>query len=1216
MPTAQELQAAIAAVSAGNQTAEQAAMVNAAYNQNALPITPAVAQTSGYTQEQQADAAYEAAKHQRLFHPQEYYGFQYADVANMPLSQIAARYGEGAADATQSYYQQHPSARAQAIVKQYEEQQSFVNVGYSGLGYQQGTIVPNVLAGEGGFTGRAKEYKDQWQPLVRSQYDLGILPERTETVPVRDLSSGMLSGSKMVAALEGGRTVDIYSPWGEFTQTKTENAKGLLGYNTGELGIYVKPYGHSTYMLTGGGGRNALQSGMFSVDKALTPYVVDRGDVGSYVLPSGTGMSRLGAEAYGGFVRPLDDRTLAPNDAISRFGEGANNLANFVAQVAGGKAEAPGAKIPWSVGANAPALQYMDQSGVIAGSAIEIPGAGRIVGSKTVASVGGASDIVYSEATAKQPFVSARYNAAPESQNEYVPSGLFGLGGLLPTVTREQFGAYVTASKSRPLESTFEMQGAMLSPAASVVGGVASRLTFGLSEFVYKPTPIVEDMGSTRSAKVETFDLPTTRDTAITKLPESSTMSGGNQTITDLGIWLTGSRESIDRTNPAAVKGYNEKADLFNRMQQQNPVIITTTGGTKEVVTETGGSRTVTTEFGETKQRVYASEWDKFVEGSGRVARYVTGLTEAKQAAYFETIKTAPGVLGEVKRGVFYFGTETINKPAELAPAAILGYGLGRAAGMVPGFLGQVGAGTGLTAKAATFLETPGGASIAKAGAVGVFGGAYTWGVTEGLLASPEKTKENIYRSGPALAAMYGGAGGFNWIGETRIVRGGSNPAGATFSGVQIQDTYFGGGRTPTGQRYAGAFSPVESYVVTGNVPVPAARPVRLGLPDLSKSSPAGYTDAGVGGEWVKPMQLPSEPTPMRTVQQSAGGMYARPEAVRDMTWDRPLVERNAKGYSPSDTTGRITEDFYARSTVPEPYEQKVTWKEWAPETQLQRPEPYNPLNPKRVYAEREPIRMPFSIPGVSDSALQAELANMHPSYREEIGLSTRAGEYPQTLIEREYPYTRVERESMGRRTVFREVGIPGISGLFNPEPSDRRQMVPATPVSPISTTDSWSRITPGGSNWRRTTEITTTRTPGVTDITTPYSRQTVIINPFRTTTPRERNITDIIQQESEVPWKRITETPQPTKTITPFPPTPITPLTGLPGGGWPGGAGGATPGIRKRRAAFTETFNMGLDMGFFARKGRASKSYTTPAKYRRKPKVAAKPKAKGGKKK
>jgi hypothetical protein len=69
-------------------------------------------------------------------------------------------------------------------------------------------------------------------------------------------------------------------------------------------------------------------------------------------------------------------------------------------------------------------------------------------------------------------------------------------------------------------------------------------------------------------------------------------------------------------------------------------------------------------------------------------------------------------------------------------------------------------------------------------------------------------------------------------------------------------------------------------------------------------------------------------------------------------------------------------------------------------------------------------------------------------------------------------------------------------------------------------------------------------------------------------------------------------------------------------GGGWPGGAGGATPASRKRRAAFTETFNMGLDMGFFGRKGRASKSYTTPAKYRRKPKVAARSKSKGGKKK
>jgi hypothetical protein len=80
--------------------------------------------------------------------------------------------------------------------------------------------------------------------------------------------------------------------------------------------------------------------------------------------------------------------------------------------------------------------------------------------------------------------------------------------------------------------------------------------------------------------------------------------------------------------------------------------------------------------------------------------------------------------------------------------------------------------------------------------------------------------------------------------------------------------------------------------------------------------------------------------------------------------------------------------------------------------------------------------------------------------------------------------------------------------------------------------------------------------------------------------------------------WQRGWETPPPP------PPPPIK----TPGGGLPwGGAGGESPFTRKRRSAFIETFNMGLDMGFLGRKGRAAKSFTTPAKYKRKP-AAAKP--------
>jgi len=375
-PYAQSTQAeTLAAQQREAAGAAQAAAINAAYLSNTLPVLPKYAAGGGaqYTAAQEADAAAEAAKYASFNAP-----IDYAKYANVPLSQMPAN----VASRVQDYYAAHPTAAAQAITAQY--------AAVHGVGAEANPYNPESAAGiawevsrTGGVTTGALAGK-----AIGEGYQGPIMAvSGISTVPTRDLSSGMLSGSKMVAAIPGGTTT-AYMPFGEFVQIRMPESKLLLSKETGELGVYQQPFGHSQFMLTGGGGRAALQSGMFTIEKAETPYVIEKGDVGTYVMPSGKGLSRLGAEAYGGFVRPLStENLLAPNEQVSRyFGAGGDiNLANLVIPVALGKAEAPGAKIPWSISEESPVIQYMDKGGIIPGSAITVPSGGRLIGGKTVA---------------------------------------------------------------------------------------------------------------------------------------------------------------------------------------------------------------------------------------------------------------------------------------------------------------------------------------------------------------------------------------------------------------------------------------------------------------------------------------------------------------------------------------------------------------------------------------------------------------------------------------------------------------------------------------------------------------------------------------------------------------------------------------------------------------------------------------------------------------
>lgn len=214
---------------------------------------------------------------------------------------------------------------------------------------------------------------------------------------------------------EGEQVVkNLYVPEGSYMQQQLENVK-LGGSQSGELAWYEKlglnEAGQQRmtvnpetgklepYILIGGGGRGAAQSGMISFI-AATPAVFGRGEVqkgeaglispnvmATGVAESGlTGievfnivksgnaggydisdyLSKLGAEAYGGMVGFVDKRTLGTITYEDVSNRADWNVARYFDPMAvnRGKAELPGANIPWSVGESTPAFFFMDKNTV------------------------------------------------------------------------------------------------------------------------------------------------------------------------------------------------------------------------------------------------------------------------------------------------------------------------------------------------------------------------------------------------------------------------------------------------------------------------------------------------------------------------------------------------------------------------------------------------------------------------------------------------------------------------------------------------------------------------------------------------------------------------------------------------------------------------------------------------------------------------------------
>ncbi len=163
-------------------------------------------------------------------------------------------------------------------------------------------------------------------------------------------------------------TTTVYMPYGNYAQIAIEKAKVGVDVNTGEVGVYQQARGHSIFNLVGGASRGGAQSGTITLGRPETPIVYTQESGGTKLastanaseaakILTNTGLySRLGAEAYGGYVTPLDSRTIQSTKSEVGVFSNASNLANYVSAsgVNLSKSEAPGATIPWSVSETTP----------------------------------------------------------------------------------------------------------------------------------------------------------------------------------------------------------------------------------------------------------------------------------------------------------------------------------------------------------------------------------------------------------------------------------------------------------------------------------------------------------------------------------------------------------------------------------------------------------------------------------------------------------------------------------------------------------------------------------------------------------------------------------------------------------------------------------------------------------------------------------------------
>jgi hypothetical protein len=1162
-------------------------------------------QTYGRTPE-----ASEQAKRDYAFSP-----IDYGAMANLTLSEIASRYGSGTADRVQDYYQAHPSARAQAITSEYNARHGVVENPFNpdtaaGIAWEVqrvtgggGMLTTSLITESQSSVDRFGEKKSSYNPYGA----LGI--SGISTVPTRDLSSGMLSGSKLVAALPD-QTTTINTPWGEFVQTPVANAKGLMDYQTGELGVYVKPYGHSQYMLTAGGGRAALQSGMFTFGEAETPYVVKPEDVGSYVMPSGKGMSRLGAEAYAGFVQPLDGRTLTTEDAISRYGNW-NNLANYVQQIPAGKAEVKGADIPWSVSPSTPALSYMNDKGVIPGSAVSVAGSDRLVGSKVVASTpsyGSEVGVLPAQTpSVKQPTyfeeVGNWIKTAP------ILGAIYSAGQSVPSETKEQVRSFV---QTAPIAESIYKGGRIFELKTDTDKAVAEKVK-GIE-------PLVSSYESGVSAySVELGEYNKSKTAYDTQLSAYENRVAGYQ-----------SQVSSYEKNKTESK-YNELLGIESglKSQQTNLESMQTSLGSKQASLE---SKYTGLELQRTQLELYQKDIDKTREPYTKAASEITGGVDQKVlatygvgswfggvASGYESSIEAPiksstkgwGIVGEFIGGV-------ADVPRQIAfmgqAGTIGGETMLRSAPTIPGIAaaGVAMQGKGMYEMATTKPAELAGSLVGMAVIGAVVKGGISKGVGEYRTAGMEyvpierigygpegRYPLNPIQSASSLSRSF--AEGKLYPAPQQMAEGGAVPylhgegglpvarlpnaqpgqttlytaleSSSRVRGVGIGEAYRL--QTSGGSEVQGMYGApiVESYFAK----VGGVIPKMVGV-DLPFKTPTIYSTVVEGVEAVPKAVRDTAKTGDYT--QVNTYVQARSAAVPAGQAYMPLLKPEYEAIVPDNSMIVVTRrNYYTKlggfgsshflgEKVPIIEQRSIGFDTTIPQNRVKSQGPTENV----YYSGNKPI---------INLAYSPAAASITPSV-------SSSGGSPRTSPTKPAAYSDVSSGARSQASSYRTPPSGGSyskSGMSSPKESGVSRG--SSNLYGGSSLSSPSSI--------RLSEVMSYKPSGSSAVPSSVSVMSGGLYPASPTPPSYVSPYSPVSPSKYVPPSSYKS---PTPSYTPTPPGLL-----FPGGGFDwGGAGGATPSRNPRRAAFMETFNFGLDIGGMGGRMRTkkAKSFTTPKSKKR----------------
>jgi len=206
-----------------------------------------------------------------------------------------------------------------------------------------------------------------------------MLTQREASPVYSERTGGIDYAHKMISqTVEMPKEMTLYVSSGRQAQTEVTGINTVLYDRTGGSFVATQvPFGHTIGNIVTGGSTGSLQSGRFSLTP-LTPVVYTQESGGTKfapgvneaaardVLANPSKYSNVGAEAYGGVVKELDNRVLGPDTQMGRYPAETGNLANLVNPYGVNLPKSEFAEMPWNVPVSSQAtIAAVSKEGVI-----------------------------------------------------------------------------------------------------------------------------------------------------------------------------------------------------------------------------------------------------------------------------------------------------------------------------------------------------------------------------------------------------------------------------------------------------------------------------------------------------------------------------------------------------------------------------------------------------------------------------------------------------------------------------------------------------------------------------------------------------------------------------------------------------------------------------------------------------------------------------------